>query len=160
MPSATLHCSRRSVSAALLGIHDRLDRLWTCFRVTCIELDRFKMKGPAWSSPPAATSMYTPSQGQASGPMLSLISNDSLDLSMHRPGNFSRNRNGPNDLQSSAREAVAWLFEVLRAEEQRQVKVDKKKSGSPSIPQIWRSIRFQKRDEKMGVGILNLVGSV
>jgi hypothetical protein len=92
--------------------------------------------------------------------MLSLISNDSLDLSMHRPGNLSRNRNGPNDLQSSASEAVAWLFEVLRAEEQRQVKVDKKKSGSPSIPQIWRSIRFQKRDEKMGVGILNLVGSI
>lgn len=83
--------------------------------------------------------------------------NGSLDLSIHCPGKKKKSNAGQGDLKSSAREAVAWLFEVLRAEEQRQVKAEKKKSSSKA--EFLRSIRFQKRDEKMGIGILKLVRS-
>lgn len=94
------------------------------------------------------------SNGKAS--QVSKGHNGSLDLSIHCPGKKKKSNAGQGDLKSSAREAVAWLFEVLRAEEERQVKAEKKKKSS-SKAEFLRSIRFQKRDEKMGIGILNLV---
>jgi len=81
---------------------------------------------------------------------------DSLALSMHNPSRKGSDHQA--DLNDCARDAITWLFETLKNEDAPK----KKKKGKPDKAlgsPIRRTIRFQKRDEKMGAGILELVSS-
>ena len=138
------------------------DPLYHAILYEITELDRFKLKGSSRPVPPTSVKSALTStevrQTHLKPDHLAQDSNGSLDLSIHNPEKKRKNhKTGQGDLRSSARDAVIWLLEVLRADEQRQAKEEKQKPAC-SRGQCLRSIRFQKRDEKMGIGILSSVG--
>jgi hypothetical protein len=92
-----------------------------------------------------------------SPPSSSSDTKDSLALSIHNPSRKGSHQQA--DLNQSAREAINWLFETLKKEDAPKKKKKGKLEKALDSP-IIRTIRFQKRDEKMGAGILELVSSV